>query len=155
MEAIPEGETELEAIQVFGLLDKCPEGVNIFIEHALSLTVLVLIPQRESHSLGRIKGKEFHLEISLKGCPIYEAVYPAQTLEHLECVGQCTANLHVQEHPDDFKSVGGKGIASKLDIGDAGLKETFTGGTTSIVSIQEHGVRDFCKCGDRGIAARH
>ena len=65
------------------------------------------------------------------------------------------ASLHVQEHSDDLKSVGGKGVASKLDIGDAGLKEMFTGGTTPVISIQEHEARDFCKHGDRNVAMEH
>ena len=96
VEAIPEGETELEAVWVPSLLNKRPEGVNIFIERTLPLTILILIPQGESHGLSWVKGKEFRLKISLKGRPICEAVYPARTSEHSEHVGQCVAGLHVQ-----------------------------------------------------------
>ena len=47
VETIPEGKTELEAIWIPSLLNKHPEGVNIFVENMLSLPKLVLIPQRE------------------------------------------------------------------------------------------------------------
>ena len=60
METILEGETELEAIRVSSLLNECSERVNVFIKHALPLTVLVLVPERESCSFGRVKGEEFH-----------------------------------------------------------------------------------------------
>ena len=95
VEAIPEGKTELEAIQVPGLLNKRPEGVNIFVEHMLSLTILIPILQGESRGLSWVEGKEFCPKIGLKGCPVHKAVYPAQTSEHSECVGQCVAGLHV------------------------------------------------------------
>ena len=57
MEAIPEGETELEAARVSSLLDEYSERVNVFIEHMLLLTILVPVPERESSGLSRVKGK--------------------------------------------------------------------------------------------------
>ena len=87
VEAIPEGKTELKAIQVPGLLNKRSEGVNIFVEHMLPLTILVPILQGESCGLSWVKGKEFCPEIGLEGHPICEAVYPAWTLEHSEHIG--------------------------------------------------------------------
>ena len=95
VEAIPEGKTELEAIRVPGLLNECPEGVNIFVECTLPLTILILILQGESRGLSWVKGKEFCLKIILEGHPIREAVYPAWTSEHSEHVGRCAAGLHV------------------------------------------------------------
>ena len=80
-------ETELEAIRVSGLLDKHLKRVNVFAQHALSLTVLVLILKRKSHSLSRIKREEFCLEVSFKGCPICKAVHFAWTSEYPEHIG--------------------------------------------------------------------
>ena len=59
------------------------------------------------------------------------------------------------QNPDDLKSVGGKGVASELDIGDTGLKKTFISGMTPVISIWERRARDFCECGDRNIATGH
>ena len=95
VKAIPEGETELKAVRVSGLLNKCLEGVNVFIKYVLPLTILVLILQRKSHSLGGIEGEEFCLEIGLEGCPVHEAVYPTWMSEHPEHVDQCMAGFHV------------------------------------------------------------
>ena len=95
VETILEGKTELEAIWIPGLLNEHPEGVNIFVKRMLPLTILIPIPQGESRGLSWVKGKEFCPKISLKGCPVREAVYPAWTLEHSERVGQCAASLHV------------------------------------------------------------
>ena len=44
VETVPEGETELETIWISSLLDKGPEGVNIFVKRTLPLTILVPIP---------------------------------------------------------------------------------------------------------------
>ena len=57
VEAIPEGKTELEAIWVPSLLNERPEGVNIFVEHMLPLTILVPILQGESCGLSWVEGK--------------------------------------------------------------------------------------------------
>ena len=84
VETIPESETKLEAVQIFGLLNEHPKGINVFIECTLFLTVLVLILQRKSCGCGQIEEKEFCLEIGFKGCPVCEAVYSTWTLEYPE-----------------------------------------------------------------------
>ena len=96
VEAIPEGETELETIRVPSLLNQRPEGVDIFIKRTLPLTILIPVPQGESRGLSWVEGEEFCPEIGLKGRPIREAIYPARTSEHSERIGRCAAGLHVQ-----------------------------------------------------------
>ena len=65
------------------------------------------------------------------------------------------AILHVQEHLNDLKSVEDKGVTGKLDVGDAGLKEAFTGSATPVVSIHECWARNFHDCGGRDIVMGH